>query len=95
VFASGWVLLGEVGKFVAVSPQRFLSVTAPAAVATGLEVTVNGTKGESIRLVALRPATPIEATSAEDSAGTRGSDWQVVSKDVTFAADGPVKVALS
>ena len=48
----GWVLLGELGKYVAVSPVRFSGVRVEAG---GLGVVVEGAAGEVVRLLLLAP----------------------------------------
>lgn len=51
VLAGGWVLLGEIGKYVSVSEARFASVVATAATLT---VQVHGAPAEVVSVTALR-----------------------------------------
>lgn len=55
---NGWVLLGEVGRYVRVSSDRFNSVTFTAASAYssgGIVVKVRGSEGETTAVTALEP----------------------------------------
>jgi hypothetical protein len=49
---SGWFFLGELGKYVALSPARFGTVSCTSF---GVSATVEGTPGELVMLTALRP----------------------------------------
>eukprot|EP00435_Cladocopium_sp_Y103_P075365 s16_g56.t2 len=52
VLENGWVLLGELGKYVSVSRKRFPRMTATPE---GISVEVMGGKNEEIQIVALQP----------------------------------------
>lgn len=71
VSSAGWVLLGEVGRYVRVSSDRFDDVTFSAA---GVHASLSGSQGETIEVTALQPL----AGKAE---------WLVQVKTVTFAGD--------
>ena len=51
--SNGAYFLGELGKFVHVSPQRFTHVRAGSSGACGLSIGVRGSAGEELRLVAV------------------------------------------
>lgn len=51
---SQWIVLGELNKYVPLSPKRFRSVECTK---TGVSVNVRGSPGEEIELTALRPET--------------------------------------
>ena len=61
VFSNGWALLGELAKWVAISPQRVASIEASNS---ELEVQLVGAPGEAVRLSAYNTATL--ATSSLD-----------------------------
>ncbi len=67
VLANGWVLLGELGKWVTASSKRFENLTMSDG---GAVVALDGVAGEVVRLTALRP----------DADGD--GDWIVVAADV-------------
>lgn len=76
-----WVLLGEVGKAVPVSPQRVQSVAGTAG--GGLRVGLLGAAGgESVTLAACRVAEPFACAPARGTCAAPGA--------MTFAADGSV-----
>ena len=57
----GWTLLGEVGKWVAISPQRITDIATTATrrgEAPGLSVELVGAPGERVRLAFAAPVTP-------------------------------------
>ena len=49
----GWVLLGELERYVPVSADRFDSISASAS---GLQMSVSGSVGEVMEVTALQPA---------------------------------------
>ena len=57
----GWVLLGEVGKFVPISPDRISSVTTTPQ---GMVVRVVGAVGERVEILCTKTGGTIEALSA-------------------------------
>ena len=69
VSSTGWVLLGEVGRYVRVSSDRFDAIVFSAA---GIHANLSGSKGETIEVTALQPL-----------AG--GIEWLVQAKTVTFS----------
>jgi hypothetical protein len=79
----GWVLLGEVGKYVRVSRDRFEDVSFSAA---GITAELSGTDGESVEVAALQP------TGAAQGSGGEGGDWIVQVKRVTFGKSGRASV---
>ena len=52
---SRWILLGELDKYVPVSPQRFQKFECTEK---AISITITGTPGEIVRITALRPSTP-------------------------------------
>jgi len=57
IFAnSGWVFLGEVNKFIAISKQRFLQVTDEPL---GVTLQISGSNGENVLLAFLQPNTTL------------------------------------
>ncbi|CAB9515401.1 expressed unknown protein [Seminavis robusta] len=81
---SGWIMLGELGKYVPVSPVRFRKVQCTSS---GVSVSVSGAPGETVILTALRPS---EAATLEGSLEVRirGGNkkrlrYMVVKKKVT------------
>eukprot|EP00665_Eupelagonemidae_sp_cell47_P017842 gene17842-biopygen411 len=72
----GWVLLGEVDRYVPVSNDRFDDITFSAA---GIRATVSGSAGETTTVTALEPA------KGED-------EWVVRVKRATFGETGKVAI---
>ena len=76
VLEGGWVLLGDLDRYVSVSSKRFLSVGSASA-AAGLSMDVVGVADETLRITALMPA-------------ARGNDgiaeWTVVAKEIRFSS---------
>ena len=68
----GWVLLGEVGRYVRVSRDRFESVTFSVS---GIRANITGSEGEVVELVALQP-----------TRGRENRSWVVVVERVVFEA---------
>jgi hypothetical protein len=67
VFGNGWAYLGEVAKFVTVSPQRTLEVDPTP---DGILVKAAGVPGEVIDLVSLNPSLEtVTRTVTFDAAG--------------------------
>ena len=84
-FPFSQVLLGELDKYTAVSPQRFVSIsTASNTNDAGLQVTVKGTKGETVRVAALK----LRTTQFVGAAARASAEWAVVVKRAAFASDG-------
>ena len=52
---SRWILLGELDKYVPVSPQRFQKIECTKK---AISITITGTPGEVVGITALRPSTP-------------------------------------
>ena len=77
----GWVLLGEVGKYVRVSADRFEEVSFSAA---GVTVRLSGSAGETTAVTALQPL-----------ALPGGGDWLVQVRDVTFGKSGKATLAFT
>lgn len=77
VLEGGWVLLGDLDRYVSVSSKRFLSVGSASA-AAGLSMDVVGVADETLYITALRPA------------ARRGSgdiaEWTVVAKEIRFSS---------
>ena len=71
---TGWVFLGDLGRYVAASSKRFLSVQAPAGMPLG--VSVVGVPSETLRVTALRPT-----RQGADS------EWEVLTRDVVFGGN--------
>ena len=67
--ANGAYFLGELEKFVHVSPQRFKYVLAEGKGPCGITVGVKGSPGERIRLVAVDPHGIVHVTSATIPSG--------------------------
>ena len=86
---SGWILLGELDKYVPLSPQRFQTVSCTK---DGVSVSVNGSHNESIELTALRP-TPVGLTSY--SMGRKETCYTVIKKKVSFSDTGQEAVSFS
>jgi len=82
VCASGWVLLGDLSKYVAVSSQRFGAVTCTPQ---GVTATVTGTSGERIAVSAVRPA----------AGRSDGGKHEVHIVQVTIPASGQFPLVLS
>ena len=57
---SGWVILGELDKYVPLSPVRFSDV---ACTAGGVGATVHGSAGETVTVTLLRPSATGEAAA--------------------------------
>jgi len=77
----GWALLGEVGKYVRVSRDRFEDVVVSAS---GVRADLSGSEGETVEVAALQPATALE--------GGVPADWVVLVKRVTFERSGRATV---
>ena len=75
----GWTLLGEIEKYVALSPARFSNIKCTAK---GVSAKVAGASGERVQVTALRPAA---------NAGA-GQGATVVVKTVDIPASGSVEV---
>ena len=82
VFSNGWVLLGDLERYVAASHKRFASIeaTAEAEADSGtasslLRVAVIGAPAERLRVTALRP-----------QGGVPLGEWDAVTQNVAFAA---------
>ena len=67
--ANGWALLGELGKWVAVSPARFRAV---AEHADGLEANVAGAPGEEV-VVSFLPPRATEPVHVRCTVGPGGA----------------------
>ena len=64
ILANGYALLGEVGKYVALSPDRFEDVRLGAGGA-GVGVALAGAPGEAVRVAFYRPgAQPLVVVQA-------------------------------
>ena len=66
---NGAFFLGELTKFVHVSPQRFDSVTVGGSGAAGITTTVRGTAGESVLLTAVDASGTVRTAMALIGAG--------------------------
>lgn len=73
VLENGWVLLGELGKYVSVSRKRFPRMTVTPE---GLSVEALGGRNEEIQIVALQPKNP----------SRRIMEWTIHEKTVRFDA---------
>ena len=69
--ANGAYFLGELEKFVHVAPQRFERVAVAGSRACGLTVTLKGTAGEKVRLVAVDPTGIAHVAVSEIPSGGR------------------------
>jgi len=78
---NGWVLLGELNKYVSVSRKRFSKVQF---VPSGIVVEVNGTAGEEVTVSALQPG----GADMQD-------DWRITEKKVVFADSQTKSVSFS
>jgi hypothetical protein len=94
VLSNGWVLW-EDGKYVSVSKRRFRHMIVSNA---SIALTISGSPGEIVHLVALRPHTPpphppsSHASAPHDvpplsSAPTQAEEWTVVRADVLIGKD--------
>jgi hypothetical protein len=72
----GWVLLGEVDRYVRVSSDRFDDI---AFSATGIHTVLSGSAGETTDITALQPI-------------SEGGDWIVQVKRVTFGSSGKATI---
>ena len=52
----GWTLIGEKGKYIALSPQRFVDNTFGSTVAENQQVTVRGSSGEIVEVMLVPPS---------------------------------------
>jgi hypothetical protein len=77
---SGWFFLGELGKYVALSPARFSTVSCTSF---GVSATVEGTAGELVVLTALQP----QQGSLDDGHGLR-----VITREVIIPRGGAATV---
>ena len=75
----GWVLLGEVGRYVRVSQDRFDTVHFSKS---GIHAVLSGTAGEKIEVTALQPW----SNAAEATGDTK--DWLIHVKSVNFSKSG-------
>jgi hypothetical protein len=73
---SRWFLLGELNKYVPLSPARFHSLTCTSS---GVSAVVKGGVGEVVELFALRPH-------------KSGPDYKVVVRNITIPNTGAIKV---
>lgn len=69
VLENGWVLLGEVGKYVSVSRKRFIQVSTMRG---GMRVELQGVPKEETRIVALQPRTSDK------------TEWTIIERLVRF-----------
>ena len=53
----GWTLIGEKGKYIALSPQRFVNNTFGSTAAKTQQVTVRGSPGEQVDVMLVPPTT--------------------------------------
>ena len=84
VLSNGWVLLGDLDRYIAASRKRFAAVQVGA---TSLELSVVGAPGEQIHVTALRPAT--RWTGGAQT--TSEKEWTVVVRLGVFARDCTVQ----
>ena len=97
--ANGWAFLGETGKFVTVSRQRFAEISDD-----GLLVALRGVRGEAVTLQWVAPAVPSQVTmGGQARARVIGSplaagDWayddvrHLLTVTLIFPRRGPVEV---
>ena len=52
----GWTLIGEKGKYIALSPQRFVDNTFGSTAAENQQVTVRGSPGEQVEVMLVPPS---------------------------------------
>ena len=52
----GWVVLGELSKYVTLSPQRFVSITVASHPHQDLKFEVAGKVGESVKVLMRKPS---------------------------------------
>lgn len=52
----GWTLIGEQGKYIALSPQRFIDSTFGLARVKQQQVTVRGSPGEQVNVMLVAPS---------------------------------------
>ena len=82
---NGWVLLGEVGRYVRVSSDRFDEVSFTAGGGGGVAVQMSGSEGETASVTALQPLSSAEEKEEED--------WVVQVRSVTFGGSGKATIA--
>ena len=58
----GWTLIGEKGKYIALSPQRFVDNTFGSTAAKTQQVTVRGSPGEHVEVMLVPPSTTFDKT---------------------------------
>lgn len=85
VASNGWVLLGEVGRYVRVSKDRFDEIVFPSGEGTedgggGIRLTLSGSAGEVTQVTALQPLRRTVARSGS-------VEWVVQVKEVQFSGD--------
>lgn len=71
VLPNGWILLGELEKYVSVSPQRFTEIR----VSDGIWVELQGVPGEEVRIVALEPTVSSEEWIVVESVVRFETSW--------------------
>lgn len=72
VAGNGWVVLGELDKYVPVSPTRFLSITSSSVAGSDLVVVVAGSHGEVVVVSMVTPGGIVVVKSVAVGADTRG-----------------------
>lgn len=83
----GWTLLGEVGKWIAISPRRIIGITTTAprrGEAPGLRVDVVGAPGERVRLAFAAPATSWPRNASSGSAARAAATWSQCRPELVF-----------
>jgi hypothetical protein len=90
LFASGWALVGELGKVVRVSPARF--AWAAEAAGGGLRFGVAGAPGEAVEVAVVAPPGAGEAAGRAAGSGVAGA---MLAVQITVPAGGAVTVACS
>lgn len=82
--SGGWVLLGDLDRYVPVSSKRFSNISAVrradgrepggAPVASTLSVSVMGVPAESVRITALQPKATLGSSDGDGDGGENGGD---------------------
>ena len=80
VAPNGWVLLGEVGRYVRVSSDRFDAISFPGG--GGMKLSLSGSAGETTEVTALKP---LQRTPNDGRGGGGSREWVVEVKQVTFS----------
>jgi len=91
---NGWFLLGDLTKYVALSPKRFANVKCTKI---SVSVTVVGMPNEILEVTALMPVGNASATRSFSRSTKESNDrniaFQVVTKSIRISAAGSIQVS--